>query len=93
MAFLIRAGVRGIKDGLQAHKDYNDPNFEERIQSLSNSASSNDPRKRGERTRGVVYGLVMKAEAEFGKRKDEGVKGDAGRSCSVSLLPSWHPVF
>ena len=63
MAFLIgaavRQGVKAVQSGIQAHQDFNNPE---------------GPQPRYDRygqlkQPGPVYGLVMKAENKYGKKK------------------------
>lgn len=83
MAFLVigaaRFAVKGIKDGIQAHKDAQDPTFAEREQAVQMDRWGN-PKKPG-----PVYGWVMKAEQQR--------KGKAGAESGIvtggeSVCPS-----
>jgi hypothetical protein len=69
MAFILAGAIiKSVKDGIQAHKDYNNP-------------EGLPPAGMGQNgiqiTRGPVYGLVIKAEGRIAERRMKG-KGKAG---------------
>jgi len=83
MAFLIGAAIRGsvsaVQSGIQAHKDFNNP---EGPQPRTDSYGNVRPAPSG-----PVYGLVMKAEKSYAARKNKGEGGQVGvASCIAS---SW----